>query len=158
MLVTYIRGINDRRVWRHQIGTWTLWHCSRDATRPNCHALQWRHNELDCVSNHQPHDCLLNCLFMRRSKKTWKLRVTGLCVGNSPVTSPHKRPVKRKMFPLDDVIMMVSSRKAVTYRVGISVKYEKMTMRMIYEDDMGQVPELWLSFSLVLLSIDSKTR
>ena len=36
--------------------------------------------------NHQPHDCLLNCLFGRRSKKTSKLRVTGLCVGNSPGT------------------------------------------------------------------------
>ena len=48
--------------------------------------LQWRHNEFDCVSNHQPHDCLLNRLFRRRSKKTSKLRVTGLCVGISPVT------------------------------------------------------------------------
>ena len=33
------------------------------------------------VSNHQPHDCLLNRLFKRRSKKTLKLRVTGLCAG-----------------------------------------------------------------------------
>ena len=45
--------------------------------------FQWRHNERDGVSNH---DCLLNCLFRRRSKKTWKLRVTGLCEGNSPLT------------------------------------------------------------------------
>ena len=35
------------------------------------------------VSNHQPHDCLLNRLFRHRSKKTSKLRVTGLCEGNS---------------------------------------------------------------------------
>ena len=49
-------------------------------------ALQWRHNERDGVSNHQSRDCLLNRLFRRRSKKTSKLRVTGLCVGNSPVT------------------------------------------------------------------------
>ena len=48
--------------------------------------LQWRHNERNGISNHQPHDCLLNRLFRRRSKKTWKLRVTGLCEGNSPVT------------------------------------------------------------------------
>ena len=48
--------------------------------------LRWRHNEWDGVSNHQPHDCLLNCLSGRRSKKTSKPRVTGLCVGNSPVT------------------------------------------------------------------------
>ena len=48
--------------------------------------LGWRHNERDGVSNHQPHDCLLNRLFGRRSKKTSKLRVTGLCAGNSPGT------------------------------------------------------------------------
>ena len=48
--------------------------------------LQWRHNGRDSLSNHQPHDCLLYRLFRRRSKKTSKLRVTGLCVGNSPGT------------------------------------------------------------------------
>ena len=32
-------------------------------------SLQWRHNGHDSVSNHQPHDCLLNRLFRRRSKK-----------------------------------------------------------------------------------------
>ena len=31
-------------------------------------------------------DCLLNCLFRLRSKKISKLRVTGLCTGNSPIT------------------------------------------------------------------------
>ena len=39
-----------------------------------------------------------------RSKKTPKLRVTGLC-GRWPVNSPHKGPVTWKMFPFDDVIM-----------------------------------------------------
>ena len=48
--------------------------------------FQWRHDELDGISNHQPYDCLLNRLFTHRSKKTSKLRVTGLCVGNSGVT------------------------------------------------------------------------
>ena len=48
--------------------------------------LQWRHNEHDSVSNQQPNDCLLNRLFGRRSKKTSKLRVTGLCAGNPPGT------------------------------------------------------------------------
>ena len=46
----------------------------------------WRHNGRDGVSNHQPHDCLPNRLIRCWSKKTSKLRVTGLCVGNSPVT------------------------------------------------------------------------
>ena len=47
--------------------------------------LQWRHNRRDGVSNHRPRHCLLNRLFMLWSKKTSKLRVTGLCVGNSPM-------------------------------------------------------------------------
>ena len=47
---------------------------------------QWRHNGRDSVSNHQPHDCLLKRFFRRRSKKTSKLRVSCLCVDNSPVT------------------------------------------------------------------------
>ena len=48
--------------------------------------LQWRHNGRDVVSNHQPHDCLLNRLSRRRSKKTSKLRVTDLWTVNSSVT------------------------------------------------------------------------
>ena len=48
--------------------------------------LQWRHNGRGGVSNHQPHDCLPNRSFGRRSKKTPKLRVTGLCAWNSLVT------------------------------------------------------------------------
>ena len=48
--------------------------------------LQWRHNEHDGVWNHQPHDCLLNRLYIHRSKKTSKLRVTSLGEGNSPVS------------------------------------------------------------------------
>ena len=82
-------------------------------------SLRWRHNDHPGVSNHQPHGCLLNRLFRRRWKKTSKLRVTGLCAGNSPVpvNSPHKGPVTRKMFPFDDVIMMFYTLH------GISRKY-----------------------------------
>ena len=49
-------------------------------------SLQWHHNGRDGISNHQRHNCLLNCQFMRRSKKTSKLHITGLCEGNSLVT------------------------------------------------------------------------
>ena len=65
-------------------------------------SLQWRHNERDDVSNHQPHDCLLNRLFRCRSNKTSKLRVTGLCEGNSPVTVqfPAQRASKTSNFSL----------------------------------------------------------
>ena len=48
--------------------------------------LRWRHNGRDSVSNHLPHDCLLNRLLRRRSKKTPKLCITGLCAGNLPGT------------------------------------------------------------------------
>ena len=51
-----------------------------------CYTLHWRHNGHDSVTNHQTHHYLLNRLFRRRSKKISKLRVTGLCEGNSPVT------------------------------------------------------------------------
>ena len=49
--------------------------------------LLWRHNGRDGVSNHQPHDYLLNGSFRRRSKKTSKPRVIGLCEG----LLPHKQ-------------------------------------------------------------------
>ena len=90
-------------------------------------SLQWRHNGLDGVSNHHPHHCLLSHLFGRRLKKTSKLRVTGLCAGNSPVTvnSPHKWPVTRKMFPFDENVSIwwrhhVTSVRPVT-QVGLLV-------------------------------------
>ena len=72
--------------------------------------LRWRHNGRDSVSNHQPHDCLFNRLFGRRWKKTSKLRITVLSAGNSPGTGefPAQRPVTRKKFPFDDVIMSMS--------------------------------------------------
>ena len=64
--------------------TWGNWWCC--IRHYNDLTLHWRHNGHDGVSNHQPYDCLLNCLFRRKSKKTSKLRVTGLCEGNSPGT------------------------------------------------------------------------
>ena len=49
-------------------------------------SIQLRHNEPDGVSNHQHRDCLLNRLFRRRSEKTSKLRITGLCDRRIPRT------------------------------------------------------------------------
>ena len=60
--------------------------CQKSPTSLSGKSLLWRHNGHDSISNHQPHDCLLNRLFRRRSKKTSKLCVTGLFVGNSPGT------------------------------------------------------------------------
>ena len=50
------------------------------------YSLQWCYTERDGVSSYRPDDCLLNCLFRHMWKKTSKLRITGLCEGNSPVT------------------------------------------------------------------------
>ena len=69
--------------------------------------LQWRQNGRDGVSNHQAHDCLLNPFFRRRSKKTSKLCVIGLCAGNSPVT--------RKIFQFDDIIIINSAINFTTH-------------------------------------------
>ena len=58
--------------------------------RHNPNSLQWCHNKRDGVSNHRCLDCLLNCLFRRRSMITSMLRFTGLCAGNSPVTGDNQ--------------------------------------------------------------------
>ena len=55
--------------------------------------LQRRHNERDGVSNRRPTDCLLDRLVKAQIKETSKLRVTGLCEGNSPV--PMEFPAQR---------------------------------------------------------------
>ena len=59
---------------------------------------RWRHNERDSVSNRRRLGCLINHLFRRRSKKTSKLRVTGLCEGYPPVTGgfPSQRASNTK--------------------------------------------------------------
>ena len=68
------------RAWSSFIVNALKW--LQSCTKP----LQWRHNGRNGVLNHQPHHCLLSRLFRRRSKKTSKFRVAGLCAGNSPVT------------------------------------------------------------------------
>ena len=106
--VRYCQNIYDRTVNKQESHSYltgvsaTVW-----ATTKKMKSLQWRHNDCDGVSNHQPHHCVLSRLFRRRSKKISKLRVTGLCAGNSPVSGefPAQRPVTLKIFPFDDVIM-----------------------------------------------------
>ena len=72
--------------YKKVIATKSQWGIGARVLGRFCYSLQWRHNEHNSVSNHQPHDCLLNRLFRCRSKKTSKLRVTGLCARNSPGT------------------------------------------------------------------------
>ena len=79
-------------------------------------SLQWRYNERNGVSNHRRLDCLINCLFRLRSKKTSKLHVTGFVKGNHrrPMVSPHKGSVTRKMFHL-----MTSSLKKKKNNISV---------------------------------------
>ena len=68
-------------------------------------AGRWRQSERDGVSNHTPRDCLLNRLFRHGWKKTSKLRVTGLCEGNSPETGEFPAQRASGAENVDDVIM-----------------------------------------------------
>ena len=72
-------------------------------------SIQWRHNKRDGVSNHRRFDCLLNCLSRRRSKKHQNSAPVAFVRASHwwPVDSPHKGPVRRKMFPFDDAIMSI---------------------------------------------------
>ena len=90
--------------------TWASWRFSFLGMRWIVQLLQWRHNGRDGVSNHQPPDCLLNRYSgadQRKHQSTASLAfVRG--IHRWPVNSPHKWPVKRKMFSFDDVIMQLA--------------------------------------------------
>ena len=88
------------------------------STKHEDRPLLWRHNGLGSILNHQPHDCLLNRLFRRRSKKTSKLRVTGHCAGNSPGTGefPAQMASNAENVSIDDVIMVFGALAVVYAR------------------------------------------
>ena len=102
--------------------------------------LQWRNNERDGVSNNRRLDCLLNRLFRRRSKKTSKLRVTGLCEGihKWPVDCTHKGSVTRKMVPFDDIIMIESKFKRFLSRKCVWKRYLQNVVILFHSSKMGQ--------------------
>ena len=74
-IVKHIRSQGNIANIMVSIKHWATWSLNSKKS------LQWCHNGRTGVSNHQPHDCLLNRLFRRRSKKTSKLRIAGLCAG-----------------------------------------------------------------------------
>ena len=86
---TMIRSRNGLSHFRHQAINSTRNQYRHITYWPLRNIFQCNANENnghDSVSNYQPHDCLFNRLFRRRSKKISKLRVTGLCARNSPQT------------------------------------------------------------------------
>ena len=67
---------------------WKLDYCAKRKTVIIQLDTQASHySDIMSISNHWTHDCLLNRLFRRRSKKTSKLRIMGIREGIPPVTS-----------------------------------------------------------------------
>ena len=66
------------------------------------------------VSNHGHLDCLPSRSFRRRSKKTSKLHVTGLCAANSPVIGEF--PAQRASNAAN---VSISLRRCLTYDKGV---------------------------------------
>ena len=102
--------LSTKMVWIHEKELNNCIQPHSVVLRHICFTSQWRHSVRGGVSNHQPYDCLLNGLFRCRSKKISKLRVTGLYVGNSPVTGgvPAQMASNAEMFPFDDVIIITA--------------------------------------------------
>ena len=71
--------------------------------------LQWRHNDPNSVSNHLQLDCLFSRLFRLTSKKHQSSISLAFVreIHRWPVDFLHKRPVTRKIFQYDDVIMKI---------------------------------------------------
>ena len=114
------------------------------------HPLQWRRNECDGVSNHRRLHCLLNCWFRRTSKKTSKLRVTGLCAGNSPVTGefPAQKASNAgnvhlmtspcpKCAPLHTHILNPWPAPTLTYGTELSTVTDRSPVKFICVNKLG---------------------
>ena len=97
-------------------------------------SLQWRHNGPDGVSNHWLLDCLLSRLFRRRSKKTSKLCVTGLCEGNSPVTGE---------FPS---LMASTTRVPTRWPIFFPENSLIFFWFLKFPEELGKFPEISLIF------------
>ena len=96
---------------------WSSHHRKPDTTgSQGIVALRWRHNGCDGVSNHQPHDCVFNRLFRRRSK----LRVIGLCAGNSPV--PGEFPAQMSSDAENVSISWRHHGNTIFFRIPVSWK------------------------------------
>ena len=98
--------------WRHAklTSSYSPWQWRSTCQVRSKWALQWRHNERDCVSNHRCVACSGADQMTHQSSASLAF-VRGIYWW--PVNVPHKRPVTRKMFRFDDVIM------------GNNVKYQE---------------------------------
>ena len=67
-------------------------------------SLQWRDNECDGVSNHRRRWFAQPFVHAQIKQNSASLAYVRW-IRRLPVNSPHKKPVTRKMFPFNDVIM-----------------------------------------------------
>ena len=117
------------------------WPVTRKMSRfDNVITLRWRHNGRDSVSNHQPHDCLLNHLFRRRSKKKSKVRVTGPCAVNSPVTGefPAQMATNTENVSFDNVLINMSLTNvwSCLYQIGSAWSVDRRSFWLISSESL----------------------
>ena len=115
-------------------------------------SIRWRHNELNDVSNHRRFECLLNRLFRRRPQKTSKLRVTGSCEGNPPVTDGF--PSQRASHAEDVSILVMSSWKVgIMTTVAFQWSYSKRIGEPEWPLSRSRLTVQKLDFVMSLVSV-----
>ena len=90
------------------------------------------------LSNHQPHDCLLNRLFGRRSKKTSTLRVTGLCAASNVEKVSIWWRHHGKKYSMFDSTWLSSTHTYAMFRV-----YTETSIGSTWKEDSGSVQFGW---------------
>ena len=103
--------------------------------------LQWRHNGLDGVSNNQSCDFLLNRLFRRRSKKTSKLRATGLYARNWPKTGEF--PSQRASNAENLMTSSWDNCKSMCGVSGVSHSVQVYVYNCMTRDHFEHAPNQW---------------
>ena len=85
------------------------------------HTWQWRHNGCDGVSNHQPHDCLLNRFIQAQMKENTKApRHWPLC---GEFTSHRWIPRTNGKWRGKSFLLMTSSWKAELSREWVAIMH-----------------------------------
>ena len=149
-----------------------LWQTGNKPLPEAIMTLQWRYNERDGVSDHQPHDCLLNHLFGCRSEKTSKLQVTGLCAGNSPVTGefPAQRAsnaenvsIRRRhhdlgwcIYPSVDIDKFTAWEVITPLTYNAESWWSKSTTKLYFMTQIFCLFYIWISFRHVPLGTPDK--
>ena len=112
--------------------------------------LQWRHNERDGGSNHRVSIvCSIVCsgADLRKHQRSASLAF-GRGIHWSPVDSPHKGPVTRKMFPIFDVIISKwgCCNTGYSSKTHIELKSHEISLFIVRRAGLmisQQDPEMW---------------